>query len=112
MIVGVRAKKLNKAFPEVDRHMGWRYAIGYFICLSFASLMTVMVLIFNIFYPQSYVMGWALCLILVYIFDLVVFTFALAAIQFGNVIIATKVPGWYKVWAAIEVFRYVKNLRG
>ena len=45
-------------------------------------------------------------------FDLVIFTFGLAAIQMGNVIISQKVKCWYHVWAAIEVFRYVKNLRG
>ena len=112
MITGVRSKKLNKAFPEVDQHMGCRYAIGYFITLSTAAFMTVLVLIFNTFYPQSYVMGWAITLVLIYIFDLVVFTFALAGIQFANVIIASKVKCWYNVWAAIEIFRYVKNLRG
>ena len=112
MIIGVRSKKLNKAFAEVDQHMGCRYAIGYFICLSAASLMTLMVLLLNTFYPQSYVMGWAITIVLIYIFDLVVFTFALAGIQFANVIISTKVKCWYNVWAAIEIFRYVKNLRG
>ena len=112
MVTGVRSKKVNKAFAEVDAHMGCRYAIGYFIILSTAAFMTVMVLIFNTFYPQSYVIGWALTLVLIYIFDLVIFTFGLAALQFVNVIISQKVKCWYNVWAAIEVFRYVKNLRG
>lgn len=112
MISGVRTKKLNKVFPEIDKHMSCRYAIGYFICLSTFLLMTVLVLVFNLFYPQDYVIGWAFNIILLYIFDLVVFTFGLASIQMVNVIISTKVKCWYKVWAGIEVFRYLKNLRG
>jgi hypothetical protein len=57
-------------------------------------------------------MGWAFNIILLYLFDLILFTFGLAAIQMLNVIISGKVKCWYKVWAAIEIFRYVKNLRG
>ena len=59
--------------------MGCRYAVGYFICLFFYALMTVMVLVFNAFYPHDYVIGWAFNVVLIYIFDLVVFTFGLAA---------------------------------
>jgi len=112
MVAGVRTKKVNKAFKEVDAQMGCRYSIGYFICLSTYFIMTVLVLIFNIFYPHDYVMGWAFNIILLYLFDLILFTFGLAAIQMVNVIISGKVKCWYKVWAAIEIFRYVKNLRG
>jgi len=112
MIAGVKTKKVNKAFKELDAKMGCRYAIGYFICLTMYFLMTVCVIIFNIFYPHDYVMGWAFNIILLYLFDLIVFTFLLAGLQMVNIIISTKVKCWYKVWAAIEVFRYVKNLRG
>lgn len=112
MIAGVRTKKINKAFKEVDKQMGFRYAMGYFVCLSTYALMTVVVIVFNMFYPQDYVMGWAFNIVLIYIFDLVVFTFGLASLQMANVLIAAKVKCWYKVWAGIEVFRYVKNLRG
>ena len=112
MVSGVRTKKLNKAFQMVDQHMGWRYAIGYFICLSMFFTMTVLVLVFNIFYPHDYVMGWFFNIILIYIFDLIVFTFLLAAIQMVLVILSAKARCFYHVWKAIEVFRYVKNLRG
>ena len=112
MVAGVKTKKINKAFKEVDVHMGCRYAIGYFICLTMYFVMTVCVLVFNIFYPQEYVMGWAFNIILLYLFDLIIFTFMLAGFQMINIIISTKIKCWYKVWAAIEVFRYVKNLRG
>lgn len=111
-IAGVRAKKVNKAFKEIDKQMGNRYAIGYFICLTTYFMMTVMVIVFNLFYPHDYVMGWAFNILLLYIFDLIIFTFLLAAVQMGNVIISQKVKCWYNVWAAIEIFRYVKNLRG
>jgi hypothetical protein len=92
--------------------MGCRYSIGYFISLTMYLVMTVCVIIFNIFYPHDYVMGWAFNIIILYLFDLIVFTFMLAAFQMINIIISTKVKWWYNVWAAVEVFRYVKNLRG
>jgi hypothetical protein len=112
MISGVRTKKVNKAFRTVDTHMGCRYSVGYFICLTMYFVMTVTVLVFNIFYPRDYIMGWFFTIMLIYLFDLIVFTFLLAMFQMVNIIIATKVKCWYHVWAAIEVFRYVKNLRG
>ena len=112
MVAGVKTKKINKAFRELDVHMGWRYAIGYFICLTTYFLMSVCVIVFNIFYPHNYVIGWAFVIILLYILDLIFFTFALAGLQMVNIIISTKIKCWYNVWAAIEVFRYVKNLRG
>ncbi len=112
LVAGVKTKKINKAFRIVDAHMGLRYAVGYFICLTMYLVMTVCVIVFNIFYPHDYVMGWTFNIILLYLFDLIVFTFMLAGIQMVNIIIATKVKCWYKVWAAIEVFRYIKNLRG
>ena len=111
-IAGVRTKKVNKAFKEIDKHMGCRYAFGYFICLTFYFIMTVFVLIFNIFYPQDYVMGWTFNIILLYLLDLILFTFGLASLQMVNIMIANKIRCWGKVWTAIEVFRYVKNLRG
>lgn len=60
--------------------MGTRYAVGYFICYAMYAGMTVIVLVFNTFYPRDYVMGWAFNIILLYMFDLIVFTFALASI--------------------------------
>lgn len=112
MVAGVRTKKINKAFREVDKHMGCRYAIGYFICLLTFFIMTVVVIVFNLFYPREYVLGWAFNIILLYVFDLAIFTFGLASIQMANIMVSAKVSKWYNVWAAIEVFRYVKNLRG
>ncbi len=111
-MAGVRTKKINKAFQVVDQHMGWRYAVGYFICLTMFFIMTLVVLVFNIFYPRDYVMGWFFNVLLVYIFDLLVFTFMLAAFQMVMIILSTKAKCFYHIWAAIEVFRYVKNLRG
>jgi len=78
LVAGVRTKKINKAFRVIDAQMGWRYAIGYFFCLGSYFLMTLVVLAFNIFYPQDYVIGWAFFIIVLYIFDLIVFTFLLA----------------------------------
>jgi hypothetical protein len=112
LVAGVRTKKINKAFREVDKLMGRRYAVGYFICYSVYGLMSVLVVAFNTFYPRDYVVGWAFNILLLYLFDLVVFTFALAALQLANVAIAQKLRRWYRLWAAIEVFRYLKNLRG
>jgi hypothetical protein len=57
-------------------------------------------------------MGWFFNVLLVYIFDLLVFTFILAAFQMVMIILSTKAKCFYNIWAAIEVFRYVKNLRG
>ena len=111
-LAGVRTKKINKAFRELDAQMGCRYSIGYTICLTVYAAMTAAVLILNTFYPQDYVLGWAFNLIVLYLLDLILFTFGLAGLQMANVMISQKVKGWYKVWAAIEVFRYVKNLRG
>jgi hypothetical protein len=71
MVSGVRTKKINKVFKEVDAYMGCRYAVGYFICIAMYLIMTCSVLIFSIFYPQSYVIGWAFNIVLIYIFDLV-----------------------------------------
>ena len=96
----------------VDAHMGWRYAAGYFICLTMFFVMTVVVLVFNIFYPHDYVMGWFFNIILIYVFDMVLFTFALAAFQMACVIASSKIKCFYSVWKALEIFRYVKNLRG
>jgi hypothetical protein len=112
LMAGVRTKKINKAFQVVDQHMGWRYAVGYFICLTMFFIMTLVVLVFNIFYPRDYVMGWFFNVLLVYIFDLLVFTFLLAAFQMAMIILSTKAKCFYHIWSAIEVFRYVKNLRG
>lgn len=80
LVSGVKTKKINKAFKEIDKHMGCRYAIGYFICLSSFFVMTILVIVFNLFYPRDYVLGWAFNIILIYIFDLVVFTFGLASL--------------------------------
>lgn len=74
--------------------------------------MTAFILVFNMFYPHDYVMGWTFNIILIYVFDLVVFTFGIAALQLGNAMISGKFKCWANVWKAIEVFRYVKNLRG
>ena len=111
-IAGVRSKKINKAFAEVDALMGMRHATGYFICLLMYFVMTVVVLVFNTFYPSAYMMNWAINLILIILLDLIAFTFGLAFLQMGNVIISMKVRCWYRVWAAIEIFRYIKNIRG
>jgi hypothetical protein len=75
-------------------------------------MMTVVVLVFNIFYPHDYVMGWFFNIVLIYMFDMIVLTFALAAFQMTCVIASAKYKCFYHVWKALEVFRYVKNLRG
>ena len=111
-IAGVKSKKINKAFVEVEALMGMRHATGYFICYSIYLVMTAVVGIFNTFYPSAYMMNWAINLILIILIDLIVFTFGLAFLQMGNVLISMKVRCWYKVWAAIEIFRYIKNIRG
>jgi uncharacterized membrane protein YqjE len=77
-IEGVKAKKVNIAFVELDKQMGCRYAVGYFICLSFYLFMTLLVLFFNYFYPQEYCMQWLTVLFMMYILDLLVFSFAFA----------------------------------
>ena len=86
--------------------MGYRYAIGYFICLKTYFIMSAFVIVFNIFYPHRYVIGWAFVIILLYILDLNFFTFALAGLQMVSIIISTKVKCWYKVWATPEVFHH------
>ena len=111
-ISGVRTKKINKAFAELDAHMGWRYAIGYFFCLLTYFAMTLCVIIFNLFYPHDYIMGWIMNIVVLYLFDMALFTFGLAALQMGLIMGSVKIKCLIKVWAAIEVFMYVKNLRG
>ena len=111
-IAGVKSKKLNKAFKEIDALMGARHAYGYFVCYLMYLLMTLFVGVFNAFYPSEYKMTWVINLVLIILFDLLVFTFSLGFLQMGNVMMSMKYRCWYKVWAAIEMFRYVKNLRG
>ena len=79
MIEGVKTKKLNKAFAEVDRQMGCRHAIGYCICLTIFTVMTLLVLFFNYVYPHDYTMSWLMILCLIYFLDLLLFTFGFAA---------------------------------
>ena len=50
-IEGIKSKKINKAFIELDKQMGCRYAIGYFICYSSYILMSIVVILFTYFYP-------------------------------------------------------------
>jgi len=89
---GVKTRKLNKAFPEVDALMSWRYAFGYFVCLSTFLLMTVVTLFFNLFYPQYYVLQWALNLVVLELLDLIVWTALIAGIQEINFMIAERMP--------------------
>jgi len=79
LIEGVRMKKLNKAFRAVDETMGMRYSLGYFVSLLVYSMMTCVVLFFNFFYPGWYVMHWIYCLVLLYLLDMLAYTFAFAA---------------------------------
>jgi hypothetical protein len=109
---GVRTKKLNKVFPELDALMSTRYALGYFICLTTYLLTTVVVLFFNLFYPFDYVSQWALNYVALQLLDLIVLTGLVAGVQYANYVISKKYPQWKEVWVAIEVFRYIKNLRG
>jgi len=87
MIEGVKMSKLNKVFEEVDATMGWRYSFGYFFSLTIYMLMTITVLFFNYFYPGYYVMHWLYCLILLYMLDMLAYTFALAAVQLFNALL-------------------------
>jgi len=80
LLAGVRTKKINKVFKEIDAQMGCRYSVGYFFVLTMYFAMTIVVLIFNIFYPQDYVIGWAFNIIVLYLLDLTLFTFGLAGL--------------------------------
>ncbi|CDW88931.1 neurohypophysial n-terminal domain containing protein [Stylonychia lemnae] len=111
-IEGVRAKKLNKIFQDLDNQMGCRYAIGYFISFSFYIMMTIFVIFFNYVYPTDYCMNWFIMVFIVLIMDMLVYTFAFAGIQLINIIISVKFKPFYHVWAALEIIRYYKNLRG
>jgi hypothetical protein len=85
---GVRTKKLNKVFPELDALMSSRYAFGYFICLATYLLMTVVVLFFNLFYPFDYVSQWALNFVALELLDLIVLTGLIAGVQYANFVIS------------------------
>ena len=87
-IAGVKTKKINKAFKEVDAHMGMRHATGYFVCYGFYILMTLVMGCFNAFYPADYKLNMVINYILILLLDLLAFTFGLAFLQFGNMMIS------------------------
>ena len=76
---GVKTRKLNQAFKEIDSLMSTRYTIGYFICFSTYIMMTITVLFFNYIYPSDYCLKWLYQLVVIYFLDLIVFTFGFAA---------------------------------
>jgi hypothetical protein len=63
-VEGITTKKLNKVFFEAEKRMGCRYAIGYFICLTYYFIMSSIVLFFNYFYPSDYIMSWLLIVLM------------------------------------------------
>ncbi|CDW84379.1 neurohypophysial n-terminal domain containing protein [Stylonychia lemnae] len=109
---GVKTKKINQAFKEIDKQMGTRYAIGYFISFSVYLLMTVVVIFFNYFYPQDYCMSWLFQMVILFFVDIFGFTFGFAAFQLFTSLLAGKLKCFYYFWAFFEVIRYYKNLRG
>ncbi|CDW84369.1 neurohypophysial n-terminal domain containing protein [Stylonychia lemnae] len=109
---GVKTRKINMAFIELDQQMSARYAIGYFICYTIYILMTLIVIFFNYVYPSDYCLKWFYQLIVIYFLDLIIFTFGYAGFQLINAIIAMKLKFYYRVWAFFEIIRYYKNLRG
>ena len=88
------------------------YAIGYFFSMPIYLVMTVVVLFFNYFYPQDYTIDWLLCLLLLYFFDLVVYTVGLSVLQFLIVLVSGKLPCCKIMWVTMSVIRYFKNMRG
>eukprot|EP00347_Sterkiella_histriomuscorum_P015521 403356717 len=111
-IEGVRTKKINVVFREIDAQMSCRYAIGYFICYLFYLMMTIVVTFFNFFYPSDYCIQWFYLIFVLYILDLLMFTFAFAGLQLLLSLLANKVPCLYQMWAFFEKVRYIKNLKG
>ncbi|CDW89849.1 neurohypophysial n-terminal domain containing protein [Stylonychia lemnae] len=111
-IQGVRAKKLNKVFQNLENQMGCRYAIGYSISFTFFIMMTILVIFLNYVYPTDYCMNWFIMVFVLFIMDMLVYTFAFAGLQLINIIISVKFKPFYHVWATLEIIRYYKNLRG
>ena len=111
-IEGIKTKKINKVFKEIDRQMGIRYAIGYFVCYTSYLVMSVLVLFFNYFYPSDYCMNWLFLMVVIYFLDLVAFTFAFAGMQLLFTLLANKMHCFYHFWATFEKIRRIKNLRG
>ncbi|CDW88093.1 neurohypophysial n-terminal domain containing protein [Stylonychia lemnae] len=109
---GIRSKKINKVFKEIDKQMGCRYALGYFICYTFYVIMSIIVLFFNYIYPTDYCMGWMMILVALFFLDMIVFTLGFAGFQLLNIILSLKCRFFYHVWALFEIIRYYKNLRG
>eukprot|EP00347_Sterkiella_histriomuscorum_P002038 403369714 len=111
-VQGVRTKKINVVFREIDAQMSCRYAIGYFICFSFYLLMTVVVTFFTYLYPSDYCIQWFQLIFIVYILDLLLFTFAFAGLQLLLSLLSVKLGCIYYLWSFFEKVRYVKNLKG
>eukprot|EP00347_Sterkiella_histriomuscorum_P014233 403361664 len=111
-VEGIKTKKINKAFKEIDKQMGLRYAIGYFICYFFYAVMTVLVTFFNYVYPSDYCMSWFFLLVVIYFLDLIAFTFGFAGFQLTLSLLSQKSQIFYSAWAFFEKIRYIKNLRG
>ncbi|CDW71957.1 neurohypophysial n-terminal domain containing protein [Stylonychia lemnae] len=109
---GVRAKKINKVFKEIDQLMGCRYALGYFISFTCFVIMTIIVIFFNYIYPTDYCMGWMMILVALYFLDMIIFTLGFAGFQLLNIILSLKCRFFYHIWALFEIIRYYKNLRG
>ncbi|CDW75719.1 neurohypophysial n-terminal domain containing protein [Stylonychia lemnae] len=111
-IEGVKTRMINKAFDEIDKQMGCRYAVGYFICYFFYFAMTAFVIFFNYLYPAQFCMDWLFIIIVTYFLDIVVFTFGYAGLQLILTVVGSKIKFFFKVWRMMELFRYYKNLRG
>jgi hypothetical protein len=74
--------------------------------------MSAIVIFFNYLYPTDYCMNWLVMVFIVFIMDLLVYTFAFAGLQLINIILSLKCKAFYHIWAFLEIIRYYKNLRG
>jgi len=60
--------------------MGMTYAFGYFFAMPVYLVMTAVVLFFNFFYPKDYTINWLWCLLVLYVFDLLIYTLVLGVV--------------------------------
>ena len=57
-------------------------------------------------------MNWLMVLMMMFILDLCIFTFAFAGMQLLLILLSERAKCFYRFWAFFEVIRYVKNLKG
>ena len=112
MIEGVKTKKVNRAFIEIDKQMNWHYTIGYVIAYINYGIMTAVVSFFNFFYPTAYCMTWLYCIFALYFFDMLLWTGAVASFQLVTSLFTVRYCRCcYYCWFCCTVCRQYKNLR-